>query len=211
MDTPKSQRTKQRIVDAALVLFMEKGFDIVTIDMICDAGDIVKNTFYYHFKSKEELFTTCIGSQKDLSMNALSQILLSDAPYFEKFWQMQKPRFEFIANCGPEVMQYLCRIPSDKLLALMDEEDDVHQVEINLLKKAQTAGEIRNSAEPDVLLGVARIQLLGTLILASTDRRYSFSSLARAGFEVVFNVRPELRVGDTKSIRIMAADEKEEL
>jgi len=210
MGSQKSQKTKQRVVDAALILFKEHGYDAVTIDHICEAGGIVKNTFYYHFKSKEALFSVCMSSQKGLSLNVLSEILLSDGSFFEKFLRMQEPRFAFIMSCGQEVMQYLCRIPSDKLLELFHDEADVHKVEIGLIEKAQAAGEILNSAAPDVLLGAARTQLLGILILASVQDIYRFPDMVRAAFEVVFDVVPELRKGDTNSIRIHLSEEKEE-
>ena len=212
MESPKSLKTKQKIIDTALVLFKENEYDAVTIEQICSVGGIVKNTFYYHFKSKEALFIDCIGSQKGLSLNDLSEILLSDESHFEKFWLMQEPRFEFIQNCGPEIMQYVCRIPADRLLELMDDEADVHQVEITLLNKAKEVGEIRNSADTAVLLGIARTQLLGSLSLwLASGARYSFLEIVRAGFEAIFDTTPELRKGNPDCIRIDAIQRGEDL
>lgn len=51
----KKALTRQTIIDAAGRLFSVNGFDATSIDEICQAADVVKGTFYYHFKSKEDL------------------------------------------------------------------------------------------------------------------------------------------------------------
>lgn len=51
----KKALTRQTIIDAAGKLFSVNGFDATSIDEICQAADVVKGTFYYHFKSKEDL------------------------------------------------------------------------------------------------------------------------------------------------------------
>ncbi|HEY9679708.1 MAG TPA: TetR/AcrR family transcriptional regulator [Drouetiella sp.] len=51
----KKAMTRQSIIDAAGKLFSVHGFDATSIDEICQAADVVKGTFYYHFKSKEDL------------------------------------------------------------------------------------------------------------------------------------------------------------
>jgi AcrR family transcriptional regulator len=53
--TPKAEETRERIVDAALTLFREKGFDETTMrDIAADAG-VATGAAYYYFRSKEEL------------------------------------------------------------------------------------------------------------------------------------------------------------
>ncbi len=51
----KKALTRQSIIDSAGKLFSLHGFDATSIDEICQAADVVKGTFYYHFKSKEDL------------------------------------------------------------------------------------------------------------------------------------------------------------
>jgi len=55
ISTPKAEETRERIVDAALTLFREKGFDETTMrDIAADAG-VATGAAYYYFRSKEEL------------------------------------------------------------------------------------------------------------------------------------------------------------
>lgn len=48
--------TKEVIFEQALRIFSEKGFERATIEDIAEQAGIAKGTFYYHFKSKTELF-----------------------------------------------------------------------------------------------------------------------------------------------------------
>lgn len=51
----RSARTENRIVEAALVVFAERGPDAPVIDDFVQAAGIARGTFYNHFKSVEEL------------------------------------------------------------------------------------------------------------------------------------------------------------
>jgi AcrR family transcriptional regulator len=48
--------TLERLIDAALTLFGEAGYERATIDRIVAGAGYSKGAFYAHFKSKEELF-----------------------------------------------------------------------------------------------------------------------------------------------------------
>ena len=52
----KAQETKKRILETALELFSQKGFDKVTVDEIVNTSNDSKGAFYVHFQSKYEIF-----------------------------------------------------------------------------------------------------------------------------------------------------------
>lgn len=50
------EETVQKILDAALHLFLEKGYEQTTIlDIVENMGGLTRGAFYHHFKSKEEV------------------------------------------------------------------------------------------------------------------------------------------------------------
>ena len=53
--TIKSNGNKKRIIEAALELINENGYDNVSIDEITRHAGVSKGAFYIHFKSKEDL------------------------------------------------------------------------------------------------------------------------------------------------------------
>ena len=54
--TRKRLATRQKISDVATRLFIERGFDTVTIDEIAEAADVSRMTVFNHFSRKEDLF-----------------------------------------------------------------------------------------------------------------------------------------------------------
>ncbi|MFF8830054.1 TetR/AcrR family transcriptional regulator [Streptomyces sp. NPDC015131] len=52
----KKRQTRQHISDVATGLFLERGFDTVTIAEIAAAADVSVNTVYNYFPAKEDLF-----------------------------------------------------------------------------------------------------------------------------------------------------------
>src|SRR5580658_10447115 len=51
----KKGRTRAEIYNAAMNLFLRRGFDSVTIEDICDNADVARATFFLHFPAKEAL------------------------------------------------------------------------------------------------------------------------------------------------------------
>jgi AcrR family transcriptional regulator len=52
----KKQATRTAIADAALVLFLAKGFDRVTVAEVARAANVSVNTVFNYFPTKEDLF-----------------------------------------------------------------------------------------------------------------------------------------------------------
>ena len=52
----KKRQTRQHISDVATGLFLERGFDAVTIAEVAEAADVSVNTVYNYFPAKEDLF-----------------------------------------------------------------------------------------------------------------------------------------------------------
>ncbi len=53
--TAKAEETRERIVDAALTLFRDQGFDETTMRDVASAAGVATGGAYYYFRSKEEL------------------------------------------------------------------------------------------------------------------------------------------------------------
>ena len=55
-------KTRNRIVEAARILFNRNGFQDVTIDDVMAEASLTRGGFYNHFKNKEELFAEAVSS-----------------------------------------------------------------------------------------------------------------------------------------------------
>jgi AcrR family transcriptional regulator len=62
----KRRETLQRITDAGMCLFIEKGYDATTLDEIAAAAGISRRTFFYYFKSKDDILLSLQSSMGDM-------------------------------------------------------------------------------------------------------------------------------------------------
>ncbi len=69
--TRKRLATRQAISDAATRLFIERGFDGVTIDEIAEAADVGRMTVFNHFPRKEDMFFDRENEARDLLVAAV--------------------------------------------------------------------------------------------------------------------------------------------
>jgi len=59
--TPKSQRTRARILDAAMRLFAERGYGPVTNADIADVANLTRGAMLYHFPTREALVEAAVA------------------------------------------------------------------------------------------------------------------------------------------------------
>jgi AcrR family transcriptional regulator len=181
---------KEQFIKAALELFKENGYENTTINMILDKVGAAKNSFYYYFKSKEELLKAVMLGQKSFNMSELADILMSDKSFFEQYWELQKPKVDFALSCGAEIMRNLM------LIHIKDESGEHRKIEVSLIEKAKNAGEIKNSASAEDLCASGAIIFLGMIALwVSVDGAFDFEKALRSSLETGFNVNDKFSRG----------------
>lgn len=63
--------TRERVLEAALGVFSEKGFHVATMDEVAERAGVGKGTLYRHFANKETLFTELVRQRlEELEMKA---------------------------------------------------------------------------------------------------------------------------------------------
>ncbi|ESQ82022.1 hypothetical protein AEAC466_19075 [Asticcacaulis sp. AC466] len=67
----KRRETLQRITDAGMRLFIEKGYEATTLDDIATAAGISRRTFFYYFDSKDEILLSMQSTMGDMIVAAL--------------------------------------------------------------------------------------------------------------------------------------------
>jgi AcrR family transcriptional regulator len=69
----RRQRTRRQLQDAMLELVLEKGFDAIVIQEITDRADLGRGTFYFHFKSKEDVLWSIVEDRIHLTENTVME------------------------------------------------------------------------------------------------------------------------------------------
>ncbi|MDW5596826.1 TetR family transcriptional regulator [Conexibacter stalactiti] len=77
----KRAAAKARVVDVAIALFSERGYNAVSVAEICQAADVAQRSFFRYFPAKEDVLLEPVREMADRMQAALAQAPpeLSDA------------------------------------------------------------------------------------------------------------------------------------
>ncbi|MEI6128397.1 MAG: TetR/AcrR family transcriptional regulator [Pseudomonadota bacterium] len=73
------QNSKEKIIEAAIEVFFEKGFDAASMREIAEKAGLTKPMIYYHFKNKEALYVALLEENLALFCRGLESLLTSDS------------------------------------------------------------------------------------------------------------------------------------
>lgn len=74
------EQARQRIVETALQVFVERGYHKTTMDDIAEKLGVSKGAIYQYFKGKDQLFTEVISFFIGIRKDEVMSIILSDDP-----------------------------------------------------------------------------------------------------------------------------------
>ena len=69
---PRTSDARERIVAAAARLFLERSYQAVGVDELCQAADVRKGSFYHYFQSKSELAKAVVDLHAEVFARRLS-------------------------------------------------------------------------------------------------------------------------------------------
>lgn len=69
----KSERTQQRIIDAANQLFYRKGYNRTSFSDVVEAAAVPRGNIYYYFKSKDEILRAVIRNRLETINSMLAE------------------------------------------------------------------------------------------------------------------------------------------
>jgi AcrR family transcriptional regulator len=145
----KKERTRADIYQAAMSLFLRRGFDAVTIEDICEAADLARATFFLHFATKESLLAE-YGQRINQELAAMLKTHRGNAT------SALRAAFRMLAGAAarqPDVVQLLVRqvLMQPALLTRHDEQaQDLVLLLAAVIRRGQAEGEFRRRVDPTV-------------------------------------------------------------
>jgi AcrR family transcriptional regulator len=96
--TPERRRamTRRHLLEAAAVVFAEKGFHGATIDEVAKAAGFTKGAVYSNFTSKDDLFLALLDDRSDRQFAVVAEVL-DDGPQGR---EEQAPRMRELIRSG---------------------------------------------------------------------------------------------------------------
>ncbi|HLX03957.1 MAG TPA: TetR/AcrR family transcriptional regulator [Candidatus Binatus sp.] len=145
----KKGRTRADIYNAAMNLFVHRGFDSVTIEDICDAADVARATFFLHFPAKEALLIEYGERANDELAAAIAEYRGSATATIRMALKMLAERAVRHTDVVRLVMREMLARPR-----VLSEHDEKAAGLVDLLaaiiRRGQKSGEFRRRTEPTV-------------------------------------------------------------
>ena len=111
----RSEETRTKIIEAAIKLFSNSGYNKASVDDICAEAGISKGAFYHHFKSKQELFLALLDGWLEAIDNSIEASKDKTAP--ETLMQMTEAFpyiFETAGDGLPMFLEFWLQASRDK-------------------------------------------------------------------------------------------------
>lgn len=179
---------KKNIVHEAIALFKEKGYQNVSVNEICKRSGISRNTFYYYFRKKEEIFDYYLIGPEIIASEYMMTMLKSTS-YLDQLIQILEIQLKQMEEYGPIIIsEVLKRNIDSKVHALTPNSIELHDVYKNLIQKGQEVGEIKNMADPEELVEALVYSAVGiSTIWCSEDGKFDLLEKNRQMIKLIFN------------------------
>lgn len=164
----KKQQTRKAIIDAAIKLFTEKGFEQTSMDELSRAAGVGKGTIYGYFKAKDEIFLAYCEAELDFAFAALDRKLDEEAPLVDQLVAYMMGQITFV-TANREFGRIFARemtFPGENTRLRSRELDMRYLSKLGeVLGRAQLRGEL--PGESDLLLLIAHLHALYILVLST--------------------------------------------
>ena len=164
----KKQKTKKAILEAAISLFSENGYENTSIENIAKIAGIGKGTVYGYFQTKKEIFKGFCEYELEKIHMKLVNSSNQDAPILEQMLTIYMTEFYHVTQNREFGRLYMREsiFPSDAdAQDNQDIDDKYFQLLFPIFEKGQERGELRKDVE--LLYITAHFYSLYVLIISA--------------------------------------------
>ncbi|MDF2791101.1 MAG: Transcriptional regulator, TetR [Neobacillus sp.] len=169
---------RNRVIEVAANLFLEKGFAYTSMDELVRVSKVSKSNVYYHFSNKEELLVSVVDYWITIYNHALEEVLNQQQV------SVEQRVMQFLTNLsqGVEGREYQGSCPFITL-AIQCPAQAIHLKErigwfftelqfkvSGLISQGIEQGEFRPAIQPDKVAALFITNLEGSLFLAETQK-----------------------------------------
>ncbi|HMR97771.1 MAG TPA: TetR/AcrR family transcriptional regulator [Anaerolineales bacterium] len=167
----RSEETRAKIIESAIKLFSNQGFNKASVNDICVEAGISKGAFYHHFKSKQELFIALLDGWLQTIDHAIEASKDKTAP--ETFQQMTEAFpyiFETAGDGLPMFLEFWLQASRDEKIwdASIAPYRRYHKYFTSLIKKGVDEGSFVE-VDPDLASRMIISTAMGLLLQSLLD------------------------------------------
>jgi AcrR family transcriptional regulator len=178
--------TKEALLNCAVGLFKEYGYDNVSINQICKTFGVSKTTFYYYYKSKDELISDLFSPANVISNETIVSILSAE-DHINQLWLVMELYINYFTRAGVSMLKELYKTNLKiNIVPHSPWKIYLRDVMITLMRRAQEAGQIKNPAPVEELYESLIYLLDGiNIIWAMSDGTFDVLAECRKNFNIL--------------------------
>ncbi len=147
-------RARDRILDSAVALFAEQGYDGTSVAQVIGRAGVAKGGFYHHFASKEALLYEVYGDLIGRQLAAMDEILARGLPPADTLRELIMDLVESTAASAQRAMVFwreLHRLGHERTEQYRKQRRRYHDAVQRLVRDGQTSGAFARVASPEVV------------------------------------------------------------
>jgi AcrR family transcriptional regulator len=149
------------IVDIAVRVFLERGYDGTSMEDLARAAGISKSSFYYHVSGKEELLEHGVNRALDALFGVLDEPAALEGRAVDRLRHILRRMTEIVAERLPEVALLVrANGNTETEKRALDRRREFDRAVTRLMRQAIRDGDVRASVEP----GLATRLMLGMAV-----------------------------------------------
>ena len=186
----RSEETRARIIESAIKLFSNHGYNKASVDDICEEAGISKGAFYHHFETKQALFLALLDGWLQTIDNAIEASKGKTAP--ETFMQMTEAFpyiFETAGDGLPMFLEFSLQASRDKKIweASIAPYRRYHKYFTSLIKKGVEEGSFVE-VDPELASRMIVSTAMGLLLQSLLDPKGAkWEKVARESTNMLVN------------------------
>lgn len=142
----QKQPTNQVILQSATRLFLEKGYQEVSVDDVADHCHVTKATVYYYFGSKSELFTETMVQLMLRIREHMNELLQKDQPLRERLVKVAEAHLSAVSDIDMDgfTREMKNALTEDQMKKVQQAEEYMYKSLEEAFTEAINKGEIRS-------------------------------------------------------------------
>jgi len=186
--------SKKDMIDAAIQLFKEKGFENVKITDICEKAGCTPSTFYYHFGSMDGFKQSLSDVEIQFSADRLIEIM-SLTGAWNKLWAVHSTYVNEALDYGYSLYFHMhTPANSEERKATLENMKKINKIITPFVKEGQQSGEIRNKTALDDLVNTVGQTMYGVIREWNLhEGDFDLEKEMKRSLEVLYDLRPDLR------------------
>lgn len=171
----KKRETKKEILQAAIRLFGQKGFEKTSVSDLAAAAGVGKGTIYGYFKTKDAIFLAFCEEEMEMAFAALKEQSDSDGHVLEQLFTLFFSQYRFVTE-NPDFGRVLLREMAFPARGMMEASKPLNDQYFKAVGKIVEAGIQRGELrkDTDVFLATVQFFALYQIILSGFYTGYIF-------------------------------------